>query len=96
VDFHAGAARIGKDMLHALAFERLHKNVAAGHRFAQFRPQSFFPGFSFHAHVFCFWPAIADIKKPTTVFQPWVFVESRLDATIPRGVAAYSDYYNQG
>jgi hypothetical protein len=74
MDFHAGAAGIGKNDLNAFAFEGLDKDVAAEHGRADFGA-GLGGGFGFRfggcggfAHVFLWlWRLAEDNKKPTAI-----------------------------
>src|SRR5690242_10908510 len=78
MNFHARAAGIGENCFHTLPLETGNKDLAAGHCRAEVGSFSSFLRFSLRcfAHSSCgFLRAVAGNKKPTTVCQPWVFVE---------------------
>ena len=98
VEFHARAAGIGENRVHAFAFEAGDEDFAALHGAGRlrraWRAAVLFGGFNGFAHfVFsvCGWRPRVDNKKPTTVASRGFLSKSCSASTSPGGIAGYDD-----
>jgi hypothetical protein len=99
VNFHARSAGVSENGVNSFALKASHKDFAAGHAWADLNRlfSRLFSGFSCFAHMdfSIFWPAVADIKKPTTVASRGCLSKFSLHSTSPCGFVAYDDDQQQ-